>query len=207
MQKWTCWQNKAGLLAPVSRKVISTHQQEPCFNNKETGESKHTEVRSLRSFKATEQPLEKEAWMHHTVKRGHPRHTGLCQSRSHNVSPLLLLRLEAMCSSQGMMTNSQSPAGVKCKIVWLRPGRYPNNPRWLVSCSATRFHTSCQELVWPWIRWHSSPVKPKGWPGILSFDPGLKGAPVLKLRSHDWLFPPALLGLFLGEIHHQELQA
>lgn len=75
MQKWTCWQNKAGLLAPVSRNVISTHQQEPCFNNKETGGSKHTEVRSLRNFKAAEQPLEKEAWMHHTVKRGHPRHT------------------------------------------------------------------------------------------------------------------------------------
>lgn len=166
--------------------------------------SLHTDVRST-TFKATEQPLKNdsfsEAWMHHTVKHGYPKPqcrllTPACVSLD-----LITFPLSCSCASKGC-----NPVGGWCQTashlkvsnarwrVWLRPGRYPNSPRWLVSCSATLFHTSCEELVCPWIRLQSSPVKPKGWPGILSFDPGLKGAPVLKLRSPDWLFLPLLLG-------------
>lgn len=98
--------------------------------------------------------------------------------------------------------DDKQPVTCRCQM---QDGRYPNNPPWLVSSSASLFHTSCEELVCPWIRFHSSPVKPKGRPGILSFDPGLKGAPVLELRSHDWLFPLLRCWVSVGTPPHFHL--
>lgn len=75
---------------------------------------------------------------------------------------------------------------------------YPNNPLWLVSWRALPSFTppscSCVDHLFTsgsgytcgWAL--ASLVKPKRWPGILSFDPRLKSALATRLRSHDWVF-------------------
>lgn len=95
-----------------------------------------------------------------------------------------------------------SAVGVKCRSreqVSLRHCRYPNNPGWLVSHRPVPFFTppsrSCVEQLFTsrsgyTCGWASaSLVKPKRWPGILSFDPCLKSALVARLHSHDCIFP------------------
>lgn len=94
-----------------------------------------------------------------------------------------------------------SAVGVKCRLreqVSLQHGRYPNNLRWLVPHRPVPFFTppsrSCVEQLFTsrsgytcgWAL--ASLVKPKKWPGILSFDPCLKSALVARLHSHDWVF-------------------
>lgn len=98
---------------------------------------------------------------------------------------------ESVCHQQ--VSNAGSRQRVLLQHSW-----YPNNPRWLVSCWALPsftppgrsrvdlLFTSRSGYTCGWAL--ASLVKPKRWPGILSFDPCLKSALVTRLHSHDWVF-------------------
>ena len=104
-----------------------------------------------------------------------------------------------------------SPSGVKCGVetagpppIWLGP----KQPGDLSTCCPpfTPPSRCCVEQLFTFRSGYTcgcamaSLVKPKRWPGILSFDPCVKGTLVTRLHWHDWpisLFLCFFVSLFL----------
>lgn len=122
------------------------------------------------------------------------------------VSSLLFLACVAAPRSKLIQAadTGQSWKSVTCRCHMQEPrqravphyGWYPNKPRWFVSCAAPPSFTpprhSCVEQLFTSSSGYTcgcalaSLVKPKRWPGILSFDPCVKGTLVTRLHAHDW---------------------